>query len=466
MRRLNAITAVSLLAAASAFGQAAGTIGRRIADARPGDTVVVPAGVHREHLRIDKPLKLVGEPGAILDGGQSGDIIDVTAPDVEIRGLTIRATGIDLDKENAAVRVSAARVRIEDNVFEDVLFGIDLKEAPDAIIRGNRIGGKDLDIARRGDGLRLWRSNAALIENNVIHDGRDAILWYSTGVVVRNNRSFRCRYGLHLMYSDSVTIEDNELSENSVGVYFMYSKDLTLRRNRLIRNRGPSGYGVGLKDTDSYRVEHNLFVGNRAGIYLDDSPFTHATRGEIRANTFGYNDVGVIFLPSARGNVVSGNNFIDNLEQVSVQGRGELRDTEFAANDRGNFWSDYVGYDLDNNGVGEFEHESQRLFENLLDREPKLRLLLFSPAQQAVEFVGRALPAIRPEPKFFDPAPLVRPVSEAGAPRNQAASAWGLALAGVGMLGVGAGVLALAVPIRIRHAAGASLAATATGGVS
>lgn len=450
MRRLNAIAVLSLVFCGAACGQTSGGIADLIARAKPGDTVTVPAGVHREHLTIDKTITLEGEAGAVLDGGQSGDIVDVTAPDVVIRGLTIRGTGIDLDRENAALRVSAPRVLIENNVFEDVLFGIDLKEAPDAVIRGNRIGGKDLDIARRGDGLRLWRSNKALIENNVIHDGRDAILWYSTGVIVRNNRSFRCRYGLHLMYSDSVTIEGNELTENSVGVYFMYSKDLTLRHNRLIRNRGPSGYGLGLKDTDSYRVENNLFVGNRAGIYLDDSPFTHSTRGEISSNTFGYNDVGLIFLPSARGNVVSGNNFIDNLEQVSIQGRGELRDTEFAVNDRGNFWSDYVGYDLDADGVGEFEHESQRLFENLLDREPKLRLLLFSPAQQAVEFVGRALPAIRPEPKFCDPAPLVRPVADAGAPRAGKGSTAGLALAGVGMLGVGIGVIATAMPARMR----------------
>jgi parallel beta-helix repeat protein len=54
-------------------------------------------------------------------------------------------------------------------------------------VRGNRIGGKQLDIARRGDGLRLWRSDRTLIEGNTIHDGRDAILWYSKGIVVRGN---------------------------------------------------------------------------------------------------------------------------------------------------------------------------------------------------------------------------------------------------------------------------------------
>ena len=48
-----------------------------------------------------------------------------------------------------------------------------------------------------------------------LHDGRDAILWYSTGVTVRGNTSDACRYGLHLMYSDKVTLEDNRLTGNS-----------------------------------------------------------------------------------------------------------------------------------------------------------------------------------------------------------------------------------------------------------
>ncbi len=395
-----------------------GRIAAMIAAAPEGSTVVVPPGVYTEHLRIEKAIRLVGRDDsspngerAVIDGGGNGDIVEIAAEGVELRGFIIRNTGINLDRENCGIRAVAPRALIEDNVLEDVLFGIDLKASPDSVVRGNRIGGKKLDIARRGDGLRLWRSDRVTVEANTIHDGRDAILWYSTGVTVRGNRCVRCRYGLHLMFSDGVTLDGNTLEGNSVGVYFMYSKNLTLINNRLIRNRGPSGYGLGLKETDLFRVEGNLFVGNRAGVYADGSPLTTQQPGIIRGNTFAQNDTALAFLPNVRGNVISGNNFLDNIEQVSVLGRGDLSKNDFAADKRGNFWSDYTGYDADHDGVGDYTHEPQRLFEDMLDREPKLRLFLFSPAQQAVEFVGRALPAVQPEPKFTDPFPLMNPVA-------------------------------------------------------
>jgi nitrous oxidase accessory protein len=440
-------TAVPAVQAPAALGD----IGRRIAAAKEGDTIEVAAGVYHEHLKINKSVRLVGVGRPVLDGMGSGDIVEIAAPNVELRGFTIRDTGIDLEKENAAIRITAPHATVEDCVLDDVLFGIDLREAADSVIRGNRIGGKNLDIARRGDGLRLWRSDRTLIENNAIHDGRDAILWYSTDVTVRHNTSDRCRYGFHLMYSDSVTIEDNVLTGNSVGVYLMYSKVVTLARNQIVKNRGPSGYGIGLKEVDQYSITGNVIAGNRVGVYLDGSPFTNAKPGEFFRNTIACNDVGITFLPSVRGNQLSENNFIDNIEQVCVGGRGELKGNDFSKNDRGNFWTDYVGYDQDHDGVGDFVYESQTLFENMMDKEPKLRILLFSPAQQAIELVGKALPAVRPEPKFTDECPLMAPV-DIGAHAGGAGSAAPLGVAAAGLVGIGALVVA-AGRVRIGGAA-------------
>lgn len=421
-----------------------GEIAARIAAAKSGDTIAVKAGVYREHLVIDRTLTLIADGEVILDGAGGGDIVVIAAPDVTLRGFTIRNTGIDLDRENAAVRVVAPRVTLEDNVLEDVLFGIDLREAPDSVVRGNRIGGKALDIARRGDGLRLWRSDNTLIENNAVHDGRDAILWYSSGIVVRGNTSVDCRYGLHLMYSNHVTIEDNQLTGNSVGIYLMYSTGVQLSRNTLLRNRGPSGYGIGLKETDQFTVIDNLIVGNRVGVYIDGSPFTRKAPGTFARNSIAYNDVGFTFLPSARGNELTDNNFIDNIEQVSVAGRGDLSQNAFWKGERGNYWSDYTGYDQNGDGVGDFVHESQTLFESMIDHEPKLRLFLFGPAQQAIEFVGRALPSVRPEPKFTDEVPLMSPVAIGFHRASQDQSMTMLAGVGAGLFLVGSGVVCMA----------------------
>lgn len=419
-----------------------GSIAARIRDAAPGDTIEIPPGIYSERLRIDKPLRLIGRDRPIIDGGGSGDVIVITAPDVEVRGFVVRNTGIDLDRENCAVRLMAPRARIIDNELQDVLFGIDLKQAPQSVIQGNRIGGKRLDIARRGDGLRLWRSDEVLVERNKFHSGRDAILWYSRGVILRGNTAHDCRYGFHLMYSDDVLIEDNTLRDNSVGIYLMYSHTVTVRGNRIGRSRGPSGYGLGLKETDRFTVERNVFAGNRVGIYLDGSPFTRARPGLFRDNTLAWNDIAIVFLPSVRGNVFTGNNFIDNLEQIVVSGRGQLRENDFSVAGRGNFWSDYIGYDADHDGVGDWDHEPVHLMDSLLTREPKLRLFLLSPAQLAVEFVARALPAMRPESMFFDPAPLMLPtalaIDDVDAPIVRRA---GLALVALALGAVGTAIL-------------------------
>lgn len=431
-----------------------GEIGRLLEAAPPGATVLVQPGVYREHLRITRPVTLVANGAVVIDGGGSGDIIEIAAPGVTLRGFTIRNTGIDLDKENAAIRVLAPRAVIRDNIVDDVLFGIDLREAPDSLVANNRIGGKDLDIARRGDGLRLWRSDRTTVEDNVIHDGRDAILWYSKGVIVRRNTGHDCRYGLHLMFSDDVTISDNEFTRNSVGIYLMYSTGVEINGNRLIQNRGPSGYGLGLKETDRFVVRGNLMVGNRSGIYIDGSPFSPDVPGEFTANTIAGNDIGVTFLPSARGNLLHANNFIDNFNQVAVAGRGNLDANQFWKGDSGNFWSDYTGYDQNRDGVGDFVHESATLFEDLMDREPSLRLFLFSPAQQAVEFVGRAVPAVRPEPKFTDEVPLMRPVPVAALPTGGSPARIPLAAGGALLVTLGGSLLGLARDPAVRPAHG------------
>ncbi len=425
-----------------------GEIGRKIAAAPAGAIIEIGPGTYREHLRIDKSVTLIGTGSPVLDGQGGGDIVEITAPDVTLRGFVVRSTGINLDQENAAIRVLAPRATIEDNVLEDVLFGIDLREAPESLVRRNRIGGKQLDIARRGDGLRLWRSNNALVEGNTLHDGRDAILWYSSGITFRNNTSDNCRYGLHLMFSDDVRIVGNTFQRNSVGIYLMYSAGVFISGNRLVNNRGPSGYGIGLKETDRFQVTGNVLSGNRAGIYIDGSPFTNSTPGIIRQNAIAFNDIGILFLPSAKNNEVTENNFIDNIDQIAVAGRGDLSANRFWKDERGNFWSDYTGYDQNRDGIGDFVHESQTLFENMMDKEPRLRLFLFSPAQQAIEFIGRALPSIRPEPKFIDEVPLMHPVAiECSAAQAPESLGW-LAAAGAGLLGLGAGIFGIGRPCR------------------
>ncbi len=401
---------------AAATSSAAFDLARAVAEAAPGATIRVPAGVHTGTISIGKPLTLIGETGAVIDGGGDGDVMRIEAPDVTLRGLTIRGTGTSLSRSNAGVVVLAPRAVLEQNEIVDVLFGIYLNDAHDSIIRGNRIGGKPLDLQRRGDAIRLWNSHRTLIESNRIEDSRDLVIWYSSAIHVKHNVVSGGRYGLHFMYSHGNTIEGNDLRHNSVGVFLMYSRDLTLRNNVMAYNRGPSGYGVGMKDMDGIQANGNVMVGNRIGLYLDNSPGSMAIRDRWQGNLLAYNDIGIALLPAVRRNDFVGNTFLENIEQVAVLDGSEVVGNSFSLGGHGNFWSDYAGFDLDGDGIGDLPHRPTSLFENLIDRHPKLRLFLYGPATQAIELAARAVPSIRPRPKLVDDSPLVArpPLSTAG----------------------------------------------------
>jgi nitrous oxidase accessory protein len=413
--------------------------------AQPGDTIEVTGGAYHGNLVVDKSLTLIGHEWPVLDAEYFGTVLRVTAPDTTVRGFVLRNSGDKLLTEDSGIDIGVPRVVIENNKLEDVLFGIYVHSGPDALLRGNEIDGKDLDIARRGDLIRIWDSNRVVIENNITRNGRDVVLWYSENLTLRGNTFADGRYGLHFMYCDDALIEGNRLTHNSVGAYLMYGRRMILRDNLLAFNRGPSGYGLGLKDMDDSIITGNRFLDNRVGAFVDGSPREIDSIGLIEGNLFAYNDIALEMLPSVRHNRIWDNSFIENEQQMVIAGGGRLGENEWTPDGRGNFWSDYAGYDADGDGLGDLPYRSQRLLDSLLGQQPELRLFLYSPAVNAVEFAARAFPMIRPQPILEDTAPLTEPVFPTGAPlptTGDEGVLWPILLLPLGLMFVG-GVMRL-----------------------
>ena len=377
-----------------------------------GSTVAIPAGVHRGNFVVRRAMTLVprGSPGsAVLDGGGRGRVLQVLAPDVTVRGLRIRNSGDSSDLEDSAVTVLAPRARIEQNRIENALFGIYLRGATGSVVRGNHIEGKDLPMMRRGDAIKLWASPDCRVEENVVLRGRDLVIWYSDRVHLSGNTVRDGRYGIHFMYSMDNVIEGNRLLDNRVGSFLMYSKRLVIRSNLFARNRGPSGYGVGLKEIDGLEMSGNRFVANRVGLYVDNSPSEIDQTHLIRDNLFAYNEIGVAFLPAVQRNVFTENAFIENGQQTAVFGGGDFTGNAFALSGRGNYWSDYIGWDAAQDGVGDVPYRMDSLFDTWMDRDPRLRLFRGSLAAWLVDFAARMFPVFRPEVRVVDTAPLTTP---------------------------------------------------------
>ncbi len=407
-------------------------------DATPtGGTLVLQPGTYSGGVVVDRPLTIEGSPGAIIDAGGEGTVLTVTADDVTVRGLVLRRSGISLDREDAGIRVEGSRAVIEGNTLEDVLFGILLVASTDSVVSGNTVGAKNLDPGRRGDGIRLWESDRSVVRDNVVEHGRDLLFWFSTDIEITGNRVRDGRYGLHFMYADSVLVEGNRLEGNSVGAYLMYSSDLVFRDNVVSESNGPSGYGLGLKDVDGVEATGNRIVANRVGVYLDGSPFTPGVVHHFTGNLLAYNDTALLFLPNVDGNVFSDNAFVDNREHVAISGSGRLSGNTWSVEGVGNHWSDYAGYDADGDGVGDVAYRIDDLFGDASGRHPELLLLDGTPAARVVDAAAEAFPAMRPEPRVTDDAPLVR-APLLPDPAEGPARTGPMALVAAALLGLGA----------------------------
>lgn len=419
--------------------------------AAPGDTVIVPTGTWTAPILIDKPLTLEGQAWPVIQGDGSGDVIRIQSPDVTVRGFVVRGSGDSLDREDAGIRSAGANTVIENNRIEDALFGIYLEQAADSTVRGNTIVGMDLPISRRGDGLKIFYSPRTLVEGNVMRDTRDALLWYSPYSIVRGNDFATGRYGLHMMQSDHHLIEENVFRDNSVGIYVMYGTGFTMRRNLIANNRGPSGYGIGLKEASDVLLEGNRIVNNRAGIYSDASPLQPETTVTYRNNLFAYNEIGLEMLPNTRENRFHENILLDNGQQINVAGGGDLMRNAWAVDGRGNYWSDYAGFDADGDAIGDLPYTAKSLFDTLTGAYPDLRLFQLGPAGDALDLAAKAFPLFAPQPRMSDPAPLTQapalPPAPGMTPPPQTAN---LAVA-LAMVGIALVVLALGLAPNLRR---------------
>ncbi|HEY8904964.1 MAG TPA: NosD domain-containing protein, partial [Rhodoferax sp.] len=212
------------------------SIAAAVARAKPGDTVAIERGRYLEHLRIDKPLKLVGIDRPTLSGGLAGDTIRIVSSDVSVEGLIVTESGDNLTEQNAGIYIQpgADRVTIKHCDIAYSLFGLWIEGVKDVQVIGNRITGKrDHASTQRGNGIQLYNTTGAQIIGNEISFARDGIyVDVSYHAVFRGNKIHDVRYGTHYMNSHFNTWEDNESYHNRDGLALMETRNLIVRNNR------------------------------------------------------------------------------------------------------------------------------------------------------------------------------------------------------------------------------------------
>ena len=376
------------------------TIVQAVQSARAGDRVVVAKGVYREPaIIIDRPVQLVGEPGAILDGTGATHILRIEADDVTVRGLAFRNVAPSHVEDRAAIRVGEVRgCVIEDNRLDDTFFGIYLAGTTGCRIARNVLRSNGTTEDRTGNGIHLWTARDIDVIDNRISGHRDGVyLEFARDTrVVRNISERNIRYGLHFMYSDDCRYERNEFRANQSGVAVMYTKGVTMTGNLFADNWGPAAYGLLLKEISDARLEGNVFTRNTTGLFADG-----ATRMTAHANEFSNNGWAIKLMASTQNATITGNSFEGNTFDMATNSRSNT------ATLRGNYWDQYEGYDIDRDGRGDVPHRPVRLFALVVEQYEPLLVLLRSAVVSLLDRTERVLPSLTPE-TLADTSPLMR----------------------------------------------------------
>lgn len=375
--------------------------------AAPGSVLKPPPGVYAGPVTIDKPLTIDGGGLVTIDAGDKGTVMSLNASDSVIRGLHLTGSGDSHDTDDSCLDVRGNKNLIEDLVIDNCLFGIDLKQVENSVVRSNRIRSKDRELGVRGDGLRLWYSNHNLIERNEIVDSRDTVAWYSHDNVFRDNLGRRSRYSIHFMFANDNIVEGNRFYDNAVGIYFMYTERGTARNNVISHATGATGMGIGFKEASGTLIENNEIIYCGIGVGSDLSPFQPDTTIEIRGNRFAFNGIGLLFNSETGGNNLRDNVFEGNLTQVTYGGRSENPTKNFW---EGNYWDDYQGFDRDHDGYGDQKHELYSYADQIWIEQPMARFFRSSPVLELLDFLERLAPFSTPDlilrderPRFVQP---------------------------------------------------------------
>ena len=374
------------------------TIKEAIFKAKNGDEIIIREGIYKEHgvILINKSVKITGIGNPIIDGENKETILKIKADNFTIEGLTIINVGRSYTKDFAAILVSKS------NHFKDAFFGILIEKSHYGVIENNDVSSNAKDQAGSGNGIHLWHSSNMKIINNTVHGLRDGIYFeFVKKSKVFNNKSYgNLRYGLHFMFSNENEYFDNVFTKNGAGVAVMFSKFIKMRNNKFQENWGSASYGLLLKEIYDAEIENNLFELNTIGISVDGS-----TRINYKKNTFLRNGWAVKIVGACYENDFAQNNFLHNALDLSYNSK--INTNKFD----NNYWSDYTGYDLDKNGIGDVPYRPVKLFSYIVHRTPESIILLRSLFVDIINFSEKVSPVFTPD-NLVDNSPLMKNIHD------------------------------------------------------
>ncbi len=295
------------------------TIQEAVNGAIEGDTIFVRSGVYFEHVVVNKSLSLVGEDASatIIDGNNTGHVVNVVSDNVNIADFTVRHSGsIEWPELDAGICLNGTtRCTISGNSLAGNGF------AGISLLHSNQNTITDNNLSSAGWGaLHLMNSSRNIVSANTIADKHGGVNGHVSSNYnnITENAISNCTYGGFFHASSYNNICRNNISAIAVeGIwlqdqvnYNLVAENNFINNTVAIRLEGPNynntlsrnfitGAESGIKIENSARYTHvaeNIIVDNRAG-NVSWSAGIRIDRGldtQIHSNIITGNDYGVL----------------------------------------------------------------------------------------------------------------------------------------------------------------------------
>ena len=377
-----------------------------------GDVIILDKGRYLGNFIVEKQVQLIGVAGAIIDAQGQGHALTLKNSNISISDLTFVNWGDDLTAQNSAIYSNepASNLIISGNSLTGDGFGIWLNKATNAKVFNNKVSGNiALRSADRGNGIQLSNVKNSRVYRNETSQVRDGIyVIASQDNIIEHNTMHHLRYGIHYMYSYDNSVLNNTAYNTRAGYAMMSSRRLIIANNQTTDSED---YGFLFNFITESTIKNNRIKNvwtlpenkvlgrDGKGLFVYNSGYNTFT-----GNIVDTAEIGIHLTAGSENVKIYGNSFINNPTQVKYVSN---KKQEWSLNGKGNFWSNYLGWDMNNDNIGDVIFEPNDGIDQLVWQYPEMKMLMDSPAVIILRWVQRQFPVLKP-PGVKDSFPLMR----------------------------------------------------------